>query len=191
MPCHPVFAPSDTLPLACPHLCCPAIKDRIVEALDQLYINGWAGNVFSSAQAARNLIDLATGATLGALLGLEGHGCRRTTCGRAPGIHLEPVGQVLWHRMCVCTCKLVLCHVPCTIIAADQGCTCIAASTAAGELGSLEEVVKEFIHKQFLRPVMLHEVRSHLLSMCTAHLCGDAHTASHTCIVDGWLLRCS
>ena len=29
---------------------------------------------------------------------------------------------------------------------------------AAGELGSLEEVVKEFIHKQFLRPVMLHEV---------------------------------
>lgn len=44
-----------------------AIKDRIVEALDQLYINGWAGNVFSSAQAARNLIDLATGATLGAL----------------------------------------------------------------------------------------------------------------------------
>ncbi|KAL4434047.1 hypothetical protein ABPG75_000488 [Micractinium tetrahymenae] len=68
-----------------------AIKDRIVEALDQLYINGWAGNVFSSAQAARNLIDLATGATL-------------------------------------------------------------------GELGSLEEVVKEFIHKQFLRPVMLHEL---------------------------------
>lgn len=47
--------------------CLPAIKDRIVEALDQLYINGWAGNVFSSAQAARNLIDLATGATLGAL----------------------------------------------------------------------------------------------------------------------------
>lgn len=30
--------------------------------------------------------------------------------------------------------------------------------TPAGELGSLEEVVKEFIHKQFLRPVMLHEV---------------------------------
>ncbi|KAL4446838.1 hypothetical protein ABPG77_008082 [Micractinium sp. CCAP 211/92] len=68
-----------------------AIKDRIVEALDQLYINGWAGNVFSSAQAARNLIDLATGATL-------------------------------------------------------------------GELGSLEEVIKEFIHKQFLRPVMLAEL---------------------------------
>lgn len=37
-----------------------------MEALDQLYINGWAGNVFSSAQAARNLINLATGATLGA-----------------------------------------------------------------------------------------------------------------------------
>lgn len=44
-----------------------AIKDRIVEALDQLYINGWTGNAFTSAQAARNLIDLATGATLGAL----------------------------------------------------------------------------------------------------------------------------
>ena len=36
-------------------------------ALDQLYITGWAGNQFSSAQVARNLIDLATGATLGAL----------------------------------------------------------------------------------------------------------------------------
>ena len=28
----------------------------------------------------------------------------------------------------------------------------------AGELGSLEEVVKEFIHKEFLRPIMLHEL---------------------------------
>lgn len=34
-------------------------------ALDQLYIQGWAGNVFSSEQAARNLIELASGATLG------------------------------------------------------------------------------------------------------------------------------
>ncbi len=59
---------------------CAAIKDRIVEALDQLYINGWAGNVFSSAQAARNLIDLATGATLGAHPALA---CRRCCHARA------------------------------------------------------------------------------------------------------------
>ncbi len=78
-----------------------------MEALDQLYINGWAGNVFSSAQAARNLIDLATGATLGALRGLGGNDRRRTACGRAPGIHLEPAGQVVWHRMRMCTSKLV------------------------------------------------------------------------------------
>ena len=50
-------------------LCCAAIKDRIVEALDQLYINGWAGNAFTSAQAARNLVDLATGASLGGWVG--------------------------------------------------------------------------------------------------------------------------
>lgn len=61
--CHVPFSPFRP----CLPICLPAIKDRIVEALDQLYINGWAGNVFSSAQAARNLIDLATGATLGAL----------------------------------------------------------------------------------------------------------------------------
>lgn len=30
-----------------------AVKDRIVEALDQLYVNGWAGNAFTSAQASR------------------------------------------------------------------------------------------------------------------------------------------
>jgi hypothetical protein len=46
-------------------LCCAVIKERIVEALDQLYITGWAGNAFTSAQAARNLVNLATGATLG------------------------------------------------------------------------------------------------------------------------------
>ena len=40
-----------------------------MEALDQLYINGWAGATLTSAQAARNLIDLATGASLGALRG--------------------------------------------------------------------------------------------------------------------------
>ncbi|GAB4818223.1 hypothetical protein N2152v2_005269 [Parachlorella kessleri] len=68
-----------------------AVKTHIVEALDQLYITGWAGNMFSSEQAARNLIELATGATL-------------------------------------------------------------------GELGALEEVVKEFLGKGFLTPVMLHEM---------------------------------
>jgi hypothetical protein len=36
-----------------------------VQALDQLYISGWAGNAFTSAQAARNLVNLATGASLG------------------------------------------------------------------------------------------------------------------------------
>jgi hypothetical protein len=39
--------------------------------LDQLYISGWAGNTFTSAQAARNLVDLASGATLGELGSLE------------------------------------------------------------------------------------------------------------------------
>lgn len=48
-----------------------AIKDRIVEALDQLYVSGWAGSTFTSAQAARNLVDLASGATLGELGSLE------------------------------------------------------------------------------------------------------------------------
>jgi hypothetical protein len=68
-----------------------AIKDRIVEALDQLYITGWAGNTFTSAQAARNLVALASGASL-------------------------------------------------------------------GELGSMEEVVAEFVGKGFLTPVILHEL---------------------------------
>ena len=36
-----------------------------MQALDQLYISGWAGNAFTSAQAARNLVNLATGASLG------------------------------------------------------------------------------------------------------------------------------
>lgn len=68
-----------------------AVKDRIVEALDQLYITGWAGHTFTSAQAARNLVDLASGATL-------------------------------------------------------------------GELGSMEEVVKELMGKGFMTPVTLHEL---------------------------------
>ena len=68
-----------------------AVKDRIVQALDQLYITGWAGHSFTSAQAARNLVDLASGANL-------------------------------------------------------------------GELGSMEEVVKELLAKAFLTPVALHEL---------------------------------
>ena len=48
-----------------------AIKDKIVEALDQLYVTGWAGALLTSTQAARALIDLATGASLGELGALE------------------------------------------------------------------------------------------------------------------------
>lgn len=62
-----------------------------MEALDQLYVTGWAGNTFTSAQAARNLIELSAGATL-------------------------------------------------------------------GELGSLEEVVKEFMNKNIVSPVTIHEL---------------------------------
>ena len=47
------------------------VKDKVTEALDQLYLTGWAGNSFTSAQAAQNLINLATGATLGELGSLE------------------------------------------------------------------------------------------------------------------------
>jgi hypothetical protein len=42
-----------------------------VEAVDQLYITGWAGNTFTSGQAAQNLLRLASGATLGELDALE------------------------------------------------------------------------------------------------------------------------
>ena len=42
-----------------------------MEALDQLYLSGWAGNSFTSSQAAQNLINLAKGATLGELGSLE------------------------------------------------------------------------------------------------------------------------
>ena len=47
------------------------IKDKVIEALDQLYLSGWAGNSFTSEQAAQNLVDLACGATLGELGSLE------------------------------------------------------------------------------------------------------------------------
>ncbi|WPT11640.1 Condensin complex subunit 1 [Picochlorum sp. SENEW3] len=47
------------------------IKDKVVEALDQLYLSGWAGHTYTSAQAAKNLVELACGATLGELGSLE------------------------------------------------------------------------------------------------------------------------
>lgn len=43
----------------------PAIRTRLVEAADQLFVTGWAGNLFTPAAAARNLMDLASDATLG------------------------------------------------------------------------------------------------------------------------------
>lgn len=47
------------------------IKDKVIEALDQLYLSGWAGHTYTSAQAAKNLVELACGATLGELGSLE------------------------------------------------------------------------------------------------------------------------
>ncbi len=47
------------------------VKEKVIEALDQLYLSGWAGNSYTSAQAAQNLVDLACGATLGELGSLE------------------------------------------------------------------------------------------------------------------------
>ena len=47
------------------------VKDKVIEALDQLYLSGWAGNNFTSAQAAQNLVNLACGANLGELGSLE------------------------------------------------------------------------------------------------------------------------
>ncbi|KAL6778710.1 hypothetical protein ACKKBF_B04955 [Auxenochlorella protothecoides x Auxenochlorella symbiontica] len=48
----------------------PAIRTRLVEAADQLFVTGWAGNLFTPAAAARNLMDLASDATLGELSSL-------------------------------------------------------------------------------------------------------------------------
>lgn len=47
------------------------VKEKVIEALDQLYLSGWAGNSYTSAQAAQNLVNLACGATLGELGSLE------------------------------------------------------------------------------------------------------------------------
>jgi hypothetical protein len=58
-----------------------AIKDRIVDAFDQLFVSGWEGACFTGAQAARNLVDLAGGATLGEEGREEGGGA---SCGDTP-----------------------------------------------------------------------------------------------------------
>ena len=50
---------------------CAAVRDKIVDALYLLYVKGWDGATFTSAQAAKHLVDLATGATLGELGALE------------------------------------------------------------------------------------------------------------------------
>lgn len=131
-----------------------------MEALDQLYINGWTGNVFSSAQAARNLIDLATGATLGALWSAPPHAACLSFCfcrAVAAGLPL----LLLIPPSCAWTTVLPACCWDRTAAAFMRPLLLLlnrSPGPAAGELGSLEEVIKEFIHKQFLRPVMLHEL---------------------------------
>ena len=122
-----------------------------MEALDQLYVNGWAGNAFTSAQAARNLIDLATGASLGALPATACGGAARPGSARA----LMRCGRLL--SACALSAANPLLHLP----ASQPSQTALPTPprpAQAGELGSLEEVVREFIHRQFLRPVMVHEV---------------------------------
>jgi hypothetical protein len=65
---RPLPCPSLRLPfLDLPSLpVCVAVRDRVVEALDQLYLTGWVGSMQSAAQAARALVGLASRATLGA-----------------------------------------------------------------------------------------------------------------------------
>lgn len=82
-PCH--APPPTTLP---PHTASrAAVRDKIVDALYLLYVKGWDGATFTSAQAAKHLVDLATGATLGELGALEEVGGvvvygRCSVCGR-------------------------------------------------------------------------------------------------------------
>lgn len=47
-----------------------AIKGRLVEATAQLYVLGWAGNMFGASTACANLVELCSGATLGELTSL-------------------------------------------------------------------------------------------------------------------------
>ncbi len=68
------------------------IKDKVIEALDQLYLSGWAGNSFTSQQAAQNLVDLACGATLGELGSLE----EVVKCFHAKGLITVVTVHELW-----------------------------------------------------------------------------------------------
>ena len=68
------------------------VKDKVIEALDQLYLSGWAGNSFTSQQAAQNLVDLACGATLGELGSLE----ELVKCFHAKGLITVVTVHELW-----------------------------------------------------------------------------------------------
>lgn len=68
------------------------VKDKVIEALDQLYLSGWAGNSFTSQQAAQNLVDLACGATLGELGSLE----EVVKCFHAKGLITVVTAHELW-----------------------------------------------------------------------------------------------
>ena len=68
------------------------VKDKVIEALDQLYLSGWAGNNFTSEQAAQNLVDLACGATLGELGSLE----EVVKCFHAKGLITGVTVHELW-----------------------------------------------------------------------------------------------
>ena len=68
------------------------VKDKVIEALDQLYLSGWAGNSFTSEQAAQNLVDLACGATLGELGSLE----EVVKCFHAKGLITVVTVHELW-----------------------------------------------------------------------------------------------
>lgn len=97
--------------------------------------------------------------------------CRWLRVGRWP--HLLPAARACCAAAapagCACSCRL-----RCGLWLRLRRCCCWPGACAhtslqparcgallflaVGELGSLEEVVKEFIAKQFLRPVMLHEL---------------------------------
>lgn len=118
-----------------------AIKDRIVEALDQLYVTGWPGHQFTTSQAARNLVDLACGATLGE----SSRACR--SC------------SVLGQALPLCFRYAMPAPSPPASNACSPPPTCSSsAPQPTGELGSLEEVVKEFVAAKFLRPGMTLEL---------------------------------
>jgi len=71
-----------------------AIKDKIVEALDQLYMSGWAGALLTSAQAARALVSLASGASLGELGALEECVKEFITRGKMTPVHVHELWEL-------------------------------------------------------------------------------------------------